>query len=133
MGVWHGEKGRKLTGGLIQHHKKKRKFELGSLPAHPKMGIEKRVIVRTKGGGKKLRLQQIEFANVLDASKTFSKKVKILDVLENPANPQWVRSKTITKGTIIKTELGNARVTSRPTQDGVVNAVIVEEKKASGK
>lgn len=128
MGVWHGERGRKPTGGLIQPHRKKRKYELGSLPTHPKIGKEKRKIVRTKGGGKKIRLQAIEFANVLDASKTFSKKVKILDVIENPANPQWVRSKTITKGTIIKTELGNARVTSRPSQHGVVNAVIVEEK-----
>jgi len=129
MAVWHGEKGRKRTGGLIQEHRKKRKYELGSLPTHPKMGKEKKEIVRTKGGGKKVRMRMIEFANVLDASKTFVKKVKILDVLENPANPQWTRSKIITKGTIIKTELGNAKVTSRPTQHGVLNAVIVEEKK----
>jgi len=129
MAVWHGESGRKPTGGLIQQHRKKRKYELGSLPTHPKMGKEKKKIVRTKGGNKKVRLQSIEFANVLDASKTFTKKVKILDVLENPANPQWIRSKIITKGTIIKTELGNAKVTSRPTQHGVVNAVIIEEKK----
>ncbi|MEM7825868.1 MAG: hypothetical protein QW412_03355 [Candidatus Aenigmatarchaeota archaeon] len=33
----------------------------------------------------------------------------------------------VTKGCIIKTEIGNARVTSRPSQDGVVNAVIIEE------
>jgi len=130
MGIWHGERGRKPTGGLIQPHRKKRKFELGSLPTRPKIGKEKRKVVRTKGGGKKVRLQAIEFANVLDASKTFSKKVKILDVVENPANPQWVRSKTITKGTIIKTELGNARVTSRPSQHGVVNAVILEKEKS---
>lgn len=129
MGIWHGERGRKSTGGLIQEHRKKRKYEMGSIPTLPKMGKEKRVIVRTKGGGRKIRVREIEFANVLDASRTFSKKVKILDVIKNPANPQLVRSKTITKGTIIKTELGNARVTSRPTQHGVVNAVIVEEKK----
>ena len=130
MGIWHGERGRKLTGGLIQPHRKKRKFELGSLPTHPKIGKEKKEIVRTKGGGRKVRLRLIEFANVLDASKTFSKKVKILDVLENPANPQWTRSKIVTKGTIIKTELGNAKVTSRPTQHGIVNAVILEKEKA---
>lgn len=122
-------KRKKKTGGLIQPHRKKRKYEFGSLPTLPKMGKEYRVIVRTKGGSKKIRMRAIEFANVLDASKTFVKKVKILDVIKNPANPQLVRSKTITKGTIIKTELGNARVTSRPTQHGVVNAVIVEEKK----
>jgi small subunit ribosomal protein S8e len=132
MGIWHGERGRKPTGGLIQEHRKKRKYELGKLPTLPKLGKENKEIVRTKGGGRKVRMREIEFANVLDASKTFVKKVKILDVIKNPANPQLVRSKTITKGTIIKTELGNAVVTSRPTQDGVVNAVIVdivEEKK----
>ena len=36
MAVWHGEKGRKLTGGLIKLSRKKRKRELGSLPySHP--------------------------------------------------------------------------------------------------
>ena len=130
MAVWHGERGRKKTGGLIHEHRKKRKYELGSLPTHPKMGKEKKKIVRTKGGNKKVRMRSIEFANVLDVSKTFTKKVKILDVLENPANPQWIRSKIITKGTIIKTELGNAKVTSRPTQHGVVNAVALEKEKS---
>ncbi len=128
MGITQGEHGRKPTGGLIHEHRKKRKYEIGQLPTLPKLGKEIRVNVRTKGGGRKVRMRGIEFANVLDASRTFVKKVKILDVVKNPANPQLVRSKTITKGTIIKTELGNARVTSRPTQHGVVNAVIVEEK-----
>jgi len=40
----------------------------------------------------------------------------------------FVRRKIITKGAIIKTELGLAKVTSRPSQDGVVNAVLIEEK-----
>ncbi|RLI95711.1 MAG: 30S ribosomal protein S8e, partial [Candidatus Aenigmatarchaeota archaeon] len=56
-----------------------------------------------------------------------TKKVKILDVLENPANPQLVRSKIVTKGCIIKTELGNAKVTSRPSQHGIVNAVLIKK------
>jgi len=33
----------------------------------------------------------------------------------------------LTKGALIETEIGLARVTSRPGQDGVVNAVRVEE------
>jgi len=33
----------------------------------------------------------------------------------------------ITKGAIVKTELGLVRVTSRPGQHGVVNGVLIEE------
>jgi len=34
----------------------------------------------------------------------------------------------MTKGSVIDTEFGKAVITSRPGQDGVVNAVIVQEK-----
>lgn len=130
MAVWHGEKGKKYTGGLIHLARKKRKYELGSLPLHPKIGKEKRKITRMKGGNKKVRVSSVEFANVLDPVSKVTKKVKILDILENPANPHFVRREILTKGAIIKTEIGNARVTSRPSQDGVVNAVILEKEKS---
>jgi len=129
MAVWHGERGRKKTGGKIVLARKKKKHELGSLPLHTKIGEEKRVVVRTKGGGKKVKAYKVEFANVTDPKTKVSKKVKILDVLENRANPQLVRSKIVTKGAIIKTELGNALVTSRPSQHGIANAVLIQEEK----
>ena len=31
----------------------------------------------------------------------------------------------MTKGTIVQTEAGSARITSRPGQDGVVNAILI--------
>jgi len=34
----------------------------------------------------------------------------------------------MTRGAVIKTELGNARITSRPGQEKMVNAVLVGEK-----
>ena len=131
MTVWHGRSGRKFTGGKIVQVRKKRKFELGRMPILVKIGKDERKNIRTKGGNLKVRATSVEFANVLDPSTNKMQKAKILDVLENPANPQLVRSKIVTKGTIIKTEIGNARVTSRPTQHGIVNAVILttEEKK----
>ena len=46
-------------------------------------------------------------------------------VVENPANRHYIRRNILTRGTIIKTEKGNARITSRPGQDGVVNAVLI--------
>ncbi|RLF79472.1 30S ribosomal protein S8e, partial [Thermococci archaeon] len=47
-----------------------------------------------------------------------------------PANRQYVRRNIITKGAIIQTEIGKAIVTSRPGQDGVVNAVLIKEANA---
>jgi small subunit ribosomal protein S8e len=130
MAVWHGEKGRKPTGGLIRIARKKKKYELGSLPTHTRIGKEKKKIVRTRGGKTKIRALSVEFANVLDPETKTVKKVKILDAIENKANPHFVRRGIITKGCIIKTEIGNARVTSRPSQDGVVNAILIKEIKS---
>ena len=65
-------------------------------------------------------------ANVFDPKKGKVTRTKILTVTENPANPNYVQRNIITKGAIIQTELGNARITSRMGQDGVVNAVLIE-------
>jgi small subunit ribosomal protein S8e len=127
MSIWHGERGRKKTGGEITIARKKRKRELGNQPLFTRIGKEKKLSYRTEGGGIKIKAFAVEFANVLDPNTNQSRKVKIIDVIDNPANPHFVRRKIITKGAIIKTEMGNARVTSRPTQDGVVNALILEK------
>jgi small subunit ribosomal protein S8e len=126
MAIWHGEKGRKVTGGKIILARKKKKRELGRFPIYPKIGKEIRKVVRTKGGGKKIKTFSIEFANVLDKKTNQMKKVKILDVLETRGNPQLARSGIVIKGAIIKTEIGKAKVTSKPSQNGVVNAVLIE-------
>lgn len=128
MAVWHGKKGRTETGKLIKVSRKKRKYELGRYPIYTKIGREKRKIERTKGGEAKVKAISVEFANVLDKKTNMIKKVKILGVQENPANPHFVRHGIITKGCIIKTEIGLAKVTSRPSQEGVVNALLIEEK-----
>lgn len=128
MAIWHGRKGKTETGKEIKIARKKRKYELGGYPVHTKIGAEKRKVERTKGGGKKVKALSVEFANVLDKKSNLIKKVKILGIQENPANPHFVRHGIITKGCIIKTELGLAKVTSRPSQHGIVNAILIEEK-----
>jgi len=127
MSIWHGEKGRKPTGGVIHLSRKKRKYELGSLPVYTKIEKEKKVIKKTKGGNFKIKSYSAEFANVLDKKTNQTRKVKILDVIEHLDNPLLTRGKIITKGCVIKTEIGNARVTSRPSQHGLVNALLVEK------
>ncbi len=54
-------------------------------------------------------------------------KEDIQTVLENPSNPNYVQRNILTKGAIISTSKGKARITSRPGQDGIVNAVLIED------
>ena len=130
MAIWQGRSLKKPSGGRIVLARKKRKRELGREPANTRVAEdrERRKIIRTYGGNRKVRLVEALYANVFDGGK--GKKVKILNVIENPANRQYARRNIITKGAIIQTEIGKAVVTSRPGQDGVVNAVLLKEENA---
>ncbi|NCO96578.1 MAG: 30S ribosomal protein S8e [Candidatus Aenigmarchaeota archaeon CG_4_10_14_0_8_um_filter_37_24] len=119
--------GKKITGGVIHQYRKKRKFQSGSIPLLTELGKEKKFIISCRGGIKKIKVAKAEFINVID-SKNKAKKVKILGVIDNPASPNYVRRGIITRGAIVKTDLGNVKITSRPSQDGVVNGVIVQGK-----
>ena len=75
----------------------------------------------------KVRLAAADFAVVTDKTTGKSSKSKLLRVIRNPANVDYQRRGVITRGAIVETELGQARVTSRPGQDGVLNAILVEK------
>lgn len=128
MGVYQGNDLRKPTGGRKRPHQKvKRKYWMGRYPTLTRLSnTEKRKKIRVRGGNYKIRLKRALYANVVDPSTNKAKKVRILRVLETPSNPHYTRMNVITKGTIIETELGKARVTSRPGQDGVINAVLIK-------
>jgi small subunit ribosomal protein S8e len=66
------------------------------------------------------------YASVADPKTGVTKKALIENVEENTANPNYVRRNLLTKGAIIKTEIGRARIVSRPGQHGVINAVLIE-------
>ncbi|MEM2591765.1 MAG: 30S ribosomal protein S8e, partial [Thermofilaceae archaeon] len=67
-----------------------------------------------------------EHANVVDQKTGQSRRVRILRVVSNPSSKDYDRRGVITRGAIVETELGRAVVTSRPGQDGVVNAVLIQ-------
>ena len=130
MSVWHGDQHkRKVSGGKKRAHRKKRRFEKGFFPAETTLGKPKNRILRKHGGNKKISLLAVKQANISDPSGKTT-KAEILRVIKNPANVDYDRRGVITKGTMIATPLGTARVTSRPGQDGIVNAILVpkEEK-----
>ncbi|AEF96960.1 30S ribosomal protein S8e [Methanotorris igneus] len=128
MGVWQGKSRRKPTGGKYKMARKKRKYEMGREPTETLLSEEIRMkIIRCRGGNRKVRLLRTNYANVLDPKTGVCKKVAIKTVVDNQANKHYIRRNIITKGAIIETELGLAKVTSRPGQDGVVNAVLIEQ------
>jgi small subunit ribosomal protein S8e len=128
MARWQGRSVRKITGGRYRRFRKKRKYELGREQAETRLGEVRAKVIRVRGGNVKVRLFETKYANVVDPSTGKAKRVEIKKVVENRANPHYVRRNIITRGAIILTELGEARVTSRPGQDGSVNAVLLEKK-----
>ncbi len=126
MTLWQGKSNRKITGGKRRYHRKKRKFEISSDYEFPVISDEKRKLVRSRGGNRKVRVVGDRKANVSDREGNV-KQLEIENVKENPADPNYVQRNILTKGAIIETEDGDAKITSRPGQDGVINAVFVED------
>ena len=89
------------------------------------MGETKRKSIVSKGSNMKTPALRVTMVNVTDPKKNQTFRVEIQDVETNPASMDYQRRKVITRGTIIKTPRGNAKVTSRPGQDGILNAVLV--------
>lgn len=124
--LWQGQSVRKVTGGRIRPAQGKRRTEIGLAPADTHIGEDKRKIVRTLGANEKVRALRALYANVTKKSNGETRKARIESVEENTADPNYVRRNLLTKGAIIRTEIGRARILSRPGQDGVINAVLLE-------
>ncbi len=125
MVLWHVRSKRKTTGGKIRRHKGKKKFEMGREQTETKLGERRAKMIKTRGKTVKVKLRVAQYVNVITKTGK-SKKVEIIGVKENPANPHYVRRNVVTKGAIIDTKIGQARVTSRPGQDGNINAVLLK-------
>ena len=104
---------------------KKRQHLIGRMPAMTKIGKMKVQKIRARSSSRKARLLNVEKVNLYDPKKKVYSMETIKTVIDSPADKNFVRRNIITKGTIIATDKGNARVTSRPGQDGIVNAVLI--------
>ena len=117
---------RKRTGGRYKDNRKKKGFYLGSQPAHTKIGNTIKRTLRVLGGHRKTKLLSVDTVNLYNPESKKYELVKIKTVVDNPANRHFVRRNIMTKGTIVETEKGKARITSRPGQTGSINAVLVK-------
>lgn len=116
---------RKASGGRYHPSRTKRRFELAGYPAETKLSPERKVRVkRVRGGNLKFYNLSTNIINVTDKNGR-TVKTEITNVVENPANPQLVRRNIITKGVVVETKLGRARVTNRPGQEGSVNGKLL--------
>jgi small subunit ribosomal protein S8e len=132
MSVWHGDlRKKKLSGGRKRAYRRKRKFEEGRFPAETMLGAPKKKIVRGRGQTVKIKALSDKLVCVTDLKGGKTEKVEITRVVKNPVNVDYDRRGVITKGTVIETSLGLARVTSRPGQDGIINAVLISEEEKS--
>jgi small subunit ribosomal protein S8e len=119
--------GRKFTGGRKVAMRDRRKFEIDRYPNEAVIGTMEIVSRRIRGNNVKNALKTVEFANVVDPISKKVARARILQVTKNSANKDYERRGVITKGALLETESGTARVVSRPGQDGTVNAILEKQ------
>ncbi|MDO5848706.1 MAG: 30S ribosomal protein S8e [Methanobrevibacter sp.] len=127
MAISQGKSTRSPSGARNKANRGKRKAQLGREPAETRVDEKKLRKIRTRGGNEKLRLATGNKINVTNPDTNKTQVLDIIGVVENTANPNYVRRNIITKGAIVETPEGNAKVTSRPGQDGVINGVLIKE------
>jgi len=128
MVITHSRPRRKISSGRYIAARKKRLFERGREPTLTRIDQKIKIkTIRTKAKGTKQRLLRSNMANLYDPkSKTYT-LVEIKTVVENLADRHYVRRNIVTKGAIVETKKGKAKITSRPGQDGMMNAILVAE------
>lgn len=120
-------KGRKISGGKYIARRKKKSYEIAGQRRIIKLAEEdKRKTQKTKGGNKKTVMLRAKSLNVLNKKTKKIERTEIKNVLETPSNRFLARQNIITKGTIVETPIGKAKITNRPTQEGVLNGVLIE-------
>jgi small subunit ribosomal protein S8e len=122
---YQGRSPRKRTGGRRRPFRNKRKHELGHESTETQVGEPTFKTVDSRGNTSKVRAIATDTASVAVDGDVVAAEIENVD--ENPANPNYARRNIITRGAILETSEGRVKVTSRPGQDGQVNAVLVDD------
>ena len=118
--------GRKPSGGRRVAQRARRKFEIDRYPNEATVGPTITITRRSRGNNMKTALKSAETVNVWDPTSKKTTKFAIIRVTKNPANKDYERRGVISKGALVETEAGTARVISRPGQDGSINAILIK-------
>lgn len=125
MALWQGSSRRSKTGRRIRVHRGKKRFEIGREIHEATIGKPSIKKIYGRANKSKFSVNTTTIVYVVDPKTHKTVKTDILSVIDNPANINYIRRNIITKGAVINTSLGHARVTSRPGQTGTVNAVLI--------
>jgi len=117
--------GNKVTGGKYHARRKRRLHERQNQTRFVVLGETKRKNLKVRGGHIKPILLKANIANIRVGNKTV--KAEIKNVEETPQNKFFARQNRLVKSALIETSLGKARITNRPSQEGQVNAVLIEK------
>ena len=117
--------GRKVTGGRYKSARKKKLFEKRGQSRMVKMADKRTKVMKVRGGYLKLVSLAQNKVNVMVKGK--AKVATIKNVVETPSDRFLARQNILVKSAIVETDLGRARITNRPSQEGVVQAVLIED------
>ena len=118
--------GKKISGGRYHKRRKKQKHELVRTPRVVKLAETKKKTLRVRGGNEKTVLLKENKINLIDKKTKKTTKAQIKNVLETPSNRFLARQNVLTKGAIVETDKGKAKITNRPGQEGNVQGVLIE-------
>jgi len=74
---------------------------MGRPASNTRIGPQRIHTVRTRGGNKKYRALRLDSGNFSWGSEGIARKTRIIDVVYNASNNELVRTKTLTKSTIV--------------------------------
>ena len=116
--------GRKVSGARYKRPKKKKLTGRQGQTRIVKIGDKKTKLLSGRGKTSKVVSFFNNIANVMVKGK--SKKSAIKNVLETPSNTFLARQNILVKGAVIETELGKAKITNRPSQEGNIQAILIK-------
>jgi len=96
---------RRATGARQRKWRKKRKYEMGRIPAGTK--INSNVCVRrlrVRGGNFKYRALRLDAGNFSWPTEAVTRKTRVLDVTYNASNNELVRTQTLVKSAIVQVD-----------------------------
>jgi small subunit ribosomal protein S8e len=107
--------------------RRRRKYEIDRYPNEAVLGDKSIKTRRVRGNNLKVAVKFGAFVSLADPVLKKTTNAKILQVVKNPANKDYERRGVISKGALLETPSGLARVISRPGQHGCINAVLVKQ------
>jgi small subunit ribosomal protein S8e len=116
---------RRFTGARVRGTLVARLKNRASPATLTKLAETRRDSNRVLAGKTKWRMVSANTCNLYDPKSKKHLKASITLTTENSASRHYVRRNILTKGSIIETEKGKARITNRPGQEGAVNAILL--------